>query len=162
MDINAFRDVNYGMYIVSSKGEKNAGCVINTFTQLTSENPTISVCINKNNYTNKVIREAKVFSVAVLSEEVSPNIISKFGFTSSKDNDKFEDVEYKEVHNVPVVTSGVCSYFICELVQVVSLSTHDLFIAKVVDAEKLNNENPMTYKYYHEVVKGKAPKTAPT
>ena len=41
--------------------------------------------------------------------------------------------------------------------------THDIFIARVIDAIKSENDLvPMTYKYYHDVIKGIAPKTAPT
>ena len=40
--------------------------------------------------------------------------------------------------------------------------THDIFIAKVSNCERLNNFTPMTYSYYHKVIKGKAPKNAPT
>ena len=33
---------------------------------------------------------------------------------------------------------------------------------KKQDAKVTSDYNPMTYKYYHEVIKGKAPKNAPT
>ena len=38
MDKNIFRDVSYGMYVVTTQ---NAGCIINTMTQITSENQII-------------------------------------------------------------------------------------------------------------------------
>ena len=41
-------------------------------------------------------------------------------------------------------------------------ATHTVFLGEVTDAGNLKKETPMTYKYYHEVVKGKAPKNAPT
>ena len=37
-----------------------------------------------------------------------------------------------------------------------------LFIAKIIGGDVLSNSIPMTYKYYHDVIKGKAPKSAPT
>jgi hypothetical protein len=37
-----------------------------------------------------------------------------------------------------------------------------VFLGEVIDADLLKNEKPMTYEYYHRVIKGKAPKTAPT
>ena len=39
---------------------------------------------------------------------------------------------------------------------------HDPFLGEVVDADVLKSEEPMTYAYYHKVVKGKSPKNAPT
>lgn len=41
-------------------------------------------------------------------------------------------------------------------------SSHTVFLGKVVDADILNQDDPMTYAYYHNVIKGKSPKTAPT
>lgn len=60
IDNNVFRDISYGLYIVSTKyNNKNVGCVINTLSQVTSENPIISFSINKNNYTNEAIKSSK-------------------------------------------------------------------------------------------------------
>lgn len=162
MDKKVFRDISYGMYIVSAYGDKNVGCVINTLTQLTSENPVISICLNKDNYTNQVIKKTKKFAVSILSEDIDPNIISKFGFQTSKDVDKFEGLSYKKVDNIPVLEENICGYLICEVVDIVDVGTHDLVLAKVIETSKLNDIVPMTYRYYHEVIKGKAPKKAPT
>ena len=41
-------------------------------------------------------------------------------------------------------------------------ATHTVFLGEVLDADVLKNEEPMTYTYYHKVVKGKSPKNAPT
>lgn len=163
MDINVFRDISYGLYIISTKyNERNVGCVINTLSQVTSENPIISVSINKNNYTNEAIKSSKKFGISIISEKINEEIIYKFGYNSSKDVDKFERYKYEEENGVPVITEGVCSYLICELIQVVDCETHDIFIARVVDTKKCSDEKEMTYRYYHEVIKGKAPKNAPT
>jgi flavin reductase (DIM6/NTAB) family NADH-FMN oxidoreductase RutF len=43
------------------------------------------------------------------------------------------------------------------------LGTHILFIGNVVDGDILDDSSePLTYNYYHEVKKGKAPKNSPT
>ena len=91
MDKSIFRDVSYGMYVVTTQ---NAGCIINTMTQITSENPIISISLNKNNYTNEQIKKEKKFAVSIISEKTNPNLISVFGFSSSKENNKFENFEY--------------------------------------------------------------------
>ena len=41
-------------------------------------------------------------------------------------------------------------------------STHTVFLGEVLDADVLKPGTPMTYSYYHKVVKGKSPKNAPT
>ena len=67
IDNKVFRDVSYGLYIVSTKyNEKNVGCVINTLSQVTSENPVVSFSINKNNYTNEAVKNAKKFAISII------------------------------------------------------------------------------------------------
>ena len=41
-------------------------------------------------------------------------------------------------------------------------STHTVFLGEIIKMDGYNDSNPMTYKYYHDVIKGTAPKTAPT
>ena len=41
-------------------------------------------------------------------------------------------------------------------------STHTVFLGEVIEGDTLKTEPPMTYAYYHQVVKGKSPKNAPT
>jgi len=162
MDTKVFRDISYGMYVLTTKNDKPVGCIINTLIQITSENPTIAISVNKENYTNKVLKEKKKFAVSILKENITDKVISTFGYFSSKEKDKFENIEYQEVEDIPVVTEDVCSYLLCEVINVIDNGTHDIFIGKVLDTKKLNEEIPMTYKYYHEVLKGKSPKNAPT
>ncbi len=50
IDKSAFRDLSYGLYIVSSmKDGRAVGCVVNTFAQVTSDPPQVSIAINKDN-----------------------------------------------------------------------------------------------------------------
>jgi len=158
MDKKIFRDISYGMYVVTSK---DSGCIINTLTQITSENPVITISLNKENYTNEVIKRENTFVVSIISENVDKNIISTFGFQSSKDVDKFRDFEYETINNTKVLKDTI-GYLVCEVINIVDCGTHDIFIGKVIDTKKNNNDIPMTYKYYHEVIKGKAPSKAPT
>lgn len=163
IDNNVFRDISYGLYIVSTKyNNKNVGCVINTLSQVTSENPIISFSINKNNYTNEAIKSSKKLAISIISEETKEDIIFKFGYNSSRDIDKFENCDFIIENEMPVVTDGMCGYLICDLVQTVDCGTHDIFIGRVTNTKKLSNNKEMTYRYYHEVIKAVAPKNAPT
>ena len=163
MDKKIFRDVSYGMYIVSSKlDEEKVGCVINTFCQINSIDPLISISLNKDNYTNEVIKKSKKFAVSIISNDTLKEVIGKFGYYSSRDIDKFDGIDYELMDDMPVVKENTCGYVICEVVNVIDCNTHDVIIAKVVEAKKIGDNVPMTYKYYHENLKGTSPKNAPT
>ena len=163
MDQTVFHNISYGMYVIStSYNGQNVGCTINSFSQITATDMVCMASLNKQNYTNTAIKSVKKFALSILSEDTNAGVIGKFGFSSSKDTNKFADYNYEYVQSLPVLNENCCGYLICEVVDVIDCGTHDIFLAKVIDAQKLNNLTPMTYSYYHKVVKGKAPKTAPT
>jgi len=164
MNPKALWKLSYGMYVVSSKnGEKLNGQIANTVFQITSEPPTIAVSINKQNLTHDFIEESKVFSVSILSVEADMKLIGHFGFKSGKDFNKFENANYKSGSTgAPIVMESVAGYIEAEVIDSLDIGTHTVFIGKVVDAEILNDLEPMTYTYYHQIKGGKAPKTAPT
>ena len=153
-------NLSYGVYIVSSMdNDKPIGCVANSIMQLTHD--CIAISLNHQNYTNEVIKKTKKLAISILCTDVEENLIPVFGFTSSRNTDKFNNAKYKIIDNLPIIEQAN-GYITLEVSQEVELETHTLFIAKIVGGDILNNKNPMTYKYYHDVIKGKAPKTAPT
>lgn len=153
-------NLSYGVYIVSSMDESRpVGCVANSIMQLTYD--CVAVSLNHQNYTNGIVKKTKKLAVSILCNEVEENLIPVFGFTTSKEIDKFKNVDYEIIENLPIIKQAN-SYLILEVVQEIELETHTLFIAKIIGADILNNKTPMTYKYYHDVIKGRAPKTAPT
>lgn len=163
MDKTIFYDVSYGMYVVTTNYQnKNVGCIANSFCQITSVDNIVSISLNKQNFTNTAIKQTKKFALSIISEKTKSELIGKFGFYSSKDTDKFSDFDFEVLHNLPVIKEDCCGYVICEVFNVIDAGTHDIFLAKAVEGEKFNTNTPMTYSYYHKVVKGKSPKTAPT
>lgn len=161
MDKKVLRNLSYGMYVIGAKNEKNVGMIANTVVQITSDPMTVAVSINHNNYTNQVIKETKKFSISILDEEVNPEVIGVFGYQTSREVDKFSKFDMKEILGVPVLTN-TCGVMICNVIDIMETSTHTLFLGEVVAMEDYSEKTPMTYRYYHEVLKGKSPKNAPT
>ena len=48
----------------------------------------------------------------------------------------------------------------CEVKQTLDVGSHVIFVGEVKDAEVLSHDTPMTYTYYHTVLKGKTPARA--
>jgi len=164
MDRTTLFKLSSGLYIIGTKdNEKFAGCVVNTVVQTTAHPVTLSVCIHKDNYTNACIKKTKEFAVSILSEQIKENTIGVFGFSSSLEKDKFSEVPYGLTPSgMPYVKEGVTGFIQCKVINFVDCYTHTIFIAEVQEAENTSEEKPMTYEYYHKVIKGKAPKNAPT
>ena len=165
MNLKTLHKISYGLYIISSKKDsKINGQIANTVFQITSEPPTIAVSINKQNLTHEFIQESKVFAVSILSKKASMKFIGNFGFKSGRDLDKFSDIIFKMGKTgSPIVMENTIGYLECELINSLDAGTHTIFVGKIINAEIINEEDePMTYDYYHKVIKGKAPKSAPT
>ena len=165
IDIDALFKVSYGLYIVSSKsGDKMNGYISNSVFQVTAEPPCIAVTCNKDNFSADIIAESQAFSISVLSEEASTEIIGLFGYKSGKDTDKFKETAWSEGETgVPVVTQDCIASFECKVTQTFDVGTHLIFIGEVINADLLEGSgDPMTYAYYRAVKKGVAPKNAPT
>ncbi|HBA67935.1 MAG TPA: flavin reductase [Lachnospiraceae bacterium] len=163
MDVNIFRKMSYGVYIVSTlDGERPTGCIANSIMQITSSPATVAVSINHDNYTNGCIEKTGKFAFSIMAEDSDPGLIGNFGFRSGKDADKFEHVDYEMAEGIPVV-KYTCGYVVCKVINKLETNTHTVFLGEVVDAKAYDGMgNAMTYAYYHEVVKGKSPKNAPT
>lgn len=162
MNNKAFFNLSYGVYIIGvMDGERPAGCVANSAMQVTAEPATIAVSINHDNYTNELINKEGIFSLNIMPEDINAGIIGTFGFQSGRAIDKFNGVPYKNIKGGPVMEES-CGHFICKVISKAETYTHTIFIGEVLDYDLLNDSTPMTYSYYHRVIKGRAPKSAPT
>jgi flavin reductase (DIM6/NTAB) family NADH-FMN oxidoreductase RutF/rubredoxin len=164
MNLKALRNLSYGLYVVSSrKGDRFNGQIANTVIQVTSEPPTVAVCINKQNLTHEFITESKAFTASMLSQDTPLSFIGHFGFKSGRELDKFKDVNYKLGETgAPIVLDHSLSYLEARVINQVDVGTHTIFIGELVGADVLKEGEPMTYAYYHQVKRGTTPKTAPS
>ncbi|MEG0071791.1 MAG: flavin reductase [Raoultibacter sp.] len=164
MDTTAFFALNYGLYIVSSAvGEERSGCVVNTFSQVTSNPIQVSVTLNKENNTTQVIERSGLFTVVCLAQDAPLELIGTFGFHSSIDTDKFAEWPHTcDEGGVPFVTEHTVARFSAKVVATLDVGTHIIFIGEAIEAEVTSAATPMTYAYYHQVKGGKTPPKAST
>lgn len=162
MNESVLWNLSYGVYVVTAWADgKPTGCTANSAMQITAEPPTLAVSINHENYTHSAITDTGRFALNIIGEESDPLLIGKFGFFSGRDTNKFDGVGYRLAANLPVLEES-CGYIVCEVIDKMETPTHTVFLGKAVEGEHIKKYKPMTYAYYHSVVKGKAPKNAPT
>ena len=164
MDPKAFFKLSYGLYIISTEADgKQAGCIANTFNQVTSSPAQVSVTLNKDNATEQRIEKSGKFAVTVLQQSADMELIGRFGFHCSRDTDKFSGLDCgTDEQGLPYVKAHAASRFSCKVVKTLDLGTHVLFIGEVVGSEVLDNGPVMTYEYYHQVKNGRTPQNAPS
>ena len=164
IDRKAFRDLSYGLYLVTSRDEERLnGQVVNTVIQVTSDPPRVAVIINKKNLTHEFISKSNVFAVSVLDQSAPLAFFGPFGFKSGRDTDKFSTVQYKTgVTGCPLIKDHSLSVLEAEVFDQIDLGSHTIFVGDVVNSEVLRAGRPLTYRYYHEEMKGTSPPNAPT
>ncbi len=161
MDSKVLFNVQYGLFVLSARdGGKDNACIINTVTQVTAAPITkdrISIAVNKSNYTHDLIANTKEFTVSIISEAATFDLFKNFGFQSGRNINKFagfDDVK-RTANGTLAITRGTNSYISGEVIQQIELDTHSIFIAEVVDMEKLSDVPSATYNYYQANIKPK-------
>ena len=153
MDNTVLYDLSYGMYAVGVKdGMRECGCIVNTVFQVSTIGPLIALSMNKDNYTCSLIEKSRCFSLSILPETIDSQVITDLGFQTGKDKDKWKNLNHHLFTELPVV-DGALGYMMCEVQSQMDAGTHFVFLAKVVDAKKGDSGKPMTYAYYHNVLK---------
>ena len=161
IDNSVFRDLSYGLFILSANdGSKDTGCIINTVCQAASDPLIVTIAVNKANYTHDVVAKNGVFNVTILAEDAPFGLFQHFGFQSGRDVDKYEGCtmsrtsengcRYHFVHT--------CGFLSGKVLSSVDLGSHTLFIAEVTEAGKTGDGAPITYAYYHANTKPKPKK----
>ena len=155
MDINVMNKLSYGLFMLSSKKDnKDNGCIVNTVMQVTASPNRIAVSVNKQNYTHDLIKDTGLFNVSILSEKSVFETYKHWGFQTGKEVDKTLDIIYSRSSNGLIyIAEGCNAYISAKVVESHDLGTHTLFIADVTDGEILNNEESVTYSFYHKKIK---------
>jgi len=164
MNRAALHKISYGLYVVTSGQDgKFNGQIANSMFQVTSNPATVAISINKQNYTNELIKLSRKFVISILSQATPMTFIGNFGFKSGRDFNKLQNVKIKiGTTKVPVVLENTVSYIEVELEKELDCGTHTIFVGNIVDCDVVSDAEPLTYAYYQNVKGGKSPKTAPT
>ena len=108
----AMYKLSYGLFVcTATRGDKKNGCIINTAVQVASDPNTISIAVNKANYTHDMIMDTKTCNISVISTEATFDLFKHFGFQSGRDVDKFAadyaPDNYAIADNgIPYITNG--------------------------------------------------------
>ena len=155
--MNALYNIPYGVYVLTARDEKNNGCIINTLVQVTSNPARISITINKDNFTTKMIEKTGMFNVSILDTTTDFETIKRFGFASGKDTDKFKNFEDYELaeNGIPYITKHTNAYISATVVSKTDVGTHITFVADVTESFVLSQTETLTYSYYQNNIKPK-------
>jgi flavin reductase len=115
--------------ITTLKDEVPYGLVVTSASSLTTDPPTLLVCINKSASCHAAISEAGVFCVNVLSRS-DAHLAALFG-NPERRGERFSDRSWKRLKTgAPVLPSAVVA-FDCTVDKIVPYQSHTIFIGEV-------------------------------
>jgi flavin reductase (DIM6/NTAB) family NADH-FMN oxidoreductase RutF len=159
MGIDALtKKLTYGLHVISvtdaPNGGRFAGFVIDAVCQISAgEEPVVLFSVMNKNYSKDCIAREGVFNVSVLPDDVDPFILANFGYQSSKDVSKWDNVVYELKSGLPVIPQAV-TWAQLKVKDVRVFDTHTAFFCVPIEAEYLNAEkDPVRYADYFTKLK---------
>lgn len=160
MDKKALYKLSYGVFMLSTRlGDQVNGCITNTCIQVANNPVRIAISVLNSNYTCDLLKESGIFALSILDQTCTYETIKHFGMQSGRDVNKFENIRMPEDDNkIPYMGWQACARISGKVVERIDLGTHTMFIAEVVDAKVLSDNEPLTYAYYQGSIKPKPEK----
>jgi flavin reductase (DIM6/NTAB) family NADH-FMN oxidoreductase RutF len=155
---NPMNFISYGLFVATTAFEgKHNGCITNTAIQVTTTPNQITVAINKQNYTNELVKKSKLLNISIISQKADFELFKHFGFQTGREVDKFNGYnDYKIASNgVSYITKGVNAVIVAKVVQEIELETHTIFVCAVEDSFVIDETPSATYEYYFSNIKPK-------
>ena len=158
-DKTALFKASYGLYLLSANnnGQDNA-CIINTFLQITSNEPCICVIsVNKQNFTTDMILGSQKFNLSMLTVETPFEVLKHFGYQSGRNVHKFEDFTNfaRSTNGLVYLTRFANAFLSFDVLEVIDFGSHIVIKALLTESETLNDQDSMTYHFYQQNVKPK-------
>ncbi len=156
MEETALFALSNGLYVLGAKDkDRYVGSLVDAVSQVSiGPNIIILSCMN-NSYTKQTIEQSGVFSLSVLSQKTEPQVIANFGFQSSRDVNKWDNVVKEIKDDLPYLQTAMAKIR-ARVVKKEVFPNNTLFIAEVEDAfEYKKGEEPLTYYDYRNGFKEK-------
>ena len=141
--------------MLTSKDDKDNGCIINTAFQAGSDPERVAISVQMGNLTREIIEKSGRFNLSILSEDVPFETIRHFGFQSGRDTDKFADFPGAERsrNGLYYLTEHVNTMLSAKVTEKLDLGSHMLFVGEVTESRVLSKAPSCTYAHYHAAIK---------
>lgn len=154
MDIDALYKLTHGLYILGARedGKRLVGSVVDAVMQVANKPLVIALSCNNQSYTKECIEKSNEFSLSVLCKSVDPYVIANFGFQSSRNVDKWDNVDYCIMDDMPYLKDNLAMVR-CKVLQSIVYDSNTLFVAEVINCKNNEGGEPLTYSDYRSYFK---------
>ena len=158
MDKQALTKLTHGVYIVGAKDvDKGGFCglTVDAVMQVAINPIVIALSLGNSGYTRTQIEETGLFSLSILGKDVNPFVIANFGFQSSRNVDKWANVEHQIKNDLPYLENSL-AVLQAQVIEQRVFESHTLFLAEIGDAWIGRPGVPLTYEEYQTSLKDEA------
>ena len=145
--------MTYGIYVLTSAADQVINGMIASWVSQVSYDPLLLMAaIHPNRYTHDLINQNGCFALNVISKR-QKDYLQRFKGPDPKL--KFSSVKWKkEITGAPILTDCI-GYMECKVKETYAPGNHTLFVAEVVAAKFISDENPLCTSDYEEIYLGK-------
>lgn len=159
MNLDALFKLTNGLYILGANDQgRYVGSLVDAVTQVAHDPAIIVVSCGNHSYTKSCIEKSGEFSLSVLCKSVDPFVLGNFGFQSSRDVNKWDNVDFYVTEGLPYLENNIASLR-CKVLNKIEFVSNTMFIAEVLDADSVKDEDPLTYRDYRGYFKSEVLKS---
>jgi len=126
--------------VTTTNGDEINGMTANALTSVSLEPPLVLVCIDRDNYTSKIISESKIFALNILGAD-QQELSDLFARPGSGKAESLKDLHTSTAVTGAPLIKGCPAYLDCRVTDIYAQGDHNIFIGEVVKAE-VDNDNP--------------------
>ncbi len=140
----ALRLFTYGLYAVTSADQETRDAMTaNWITQVSFDPPLVAVSVENPSTSIQLIRASRRFAINVYGAE-QRSLSGKLGKMYAKDPNKLDGLRWATASNGCPVLQETLAWIACDVVSETPAGDSTLFIGRVVDAQVLRREDPLT------------------
>ena len=151
MDLAALFTISHGVYLTGARDSNHRliGSCIDAVMVVEASPAQILVSLNKQSYTAQTILKTKHFSLTVLPDDASLDLIQLFGMNTSRTTDKWSAGSYTLTDDLPIYNNAVAG-LIVNVESVSETSGHYVLLCSVEQAIPGTMKKPLIYSDYQD------------
>ena len=104
MDESALFCLTHGIYVLGAKDEAQnrfCGSIVDGVMQVANKPVVVALSCSNTSYTKECIESSGEFSLSVLCKDVDPFVVANFGFQTSREVNKWDNVKSVQKDGLP-------------------------------------------------------------
>jgi flavin reductase (DIM6/NTAB) family NADH-FMN oxidoreductase RutF len=135
-----------GLFVVTARrGESETGMLASWVQQCSFGPPQLTMCLRRGRDINTWLEDGAAFTVNVIEDDGSTDLIVHFGRGFGLDEPAFEGVEVYRPGGAPPVLREALAYLECRVAARWPVGDHDLFVGRVVAGGTHGEGKPMVH-----------------